>query len=57
MRLNLSQVRHGQYDEQRDLYRPLAKNDRDFGMPHDEAFLEVDAKQVLTDLGRRQAEA
>lgn len=50
-------VRHGQYEEQRELYRPLAKADRDFGMPMDEVFLDVDSKQVLTELGRRQAEA
>ena len=50
-------VRHGQYEEQRELYRPLAKADRDFGMPMDEKHWEVDAKQVLTPLGRQQAEA
>ena len=49
-------VRHGQYEEQRELYRPLAKADRDFGLPLDDQYKNVDEKQVLTDLGRRQAE-
>ena len=38
-------VRHGQYDEQRDLARPLEK-ERDFGMPLDEVWPSVDARQI-----------
>ena len=49
-------VRHGQYEEHRDFERPLAR-DRDYGMPHDLVYPTVDAKQVLTPLGRRQAVA
>lgn len=49
-------VRHGQYDEQRAFVRSVDRQ-RDYGMPLDETFPMVDARQVLTPLGRRQAEA
>ena len=51
-------VRHGQYEEQRELYRPLAKADRDFGMPMDEKHWEVDARAGADAIGSAlQAEA
>mmetsp|Transcript_80367 Transcript_80367/g.222301 ORF Transcript_80367/g.222301 Transcript_80367/m.222301 type:complete len:400 (+) Transcript_80367:95-1294(+) len=54
-------VRHGQYEEQRDLVRRqrsevgLQQFDLDDRLQRD-SYLEVDAKRVLTSLGRRQAQ-
>lgn len=39
------------------MYARAAKGNRDYGMLMDESFKAVDEKQVLTSLGRRQAEA
>jgi len=49
-------VRHGQYDEQKQLAgRLLSENPHNFGMPGDTKYPELDAAQVLTPLGRTQA--
>eukprot|EP00416_Gambierdiscus_australes_P017898 CAMPEP_0171066048 /NCGR_PEP_ID=MMETSP0766_2-20121228/7198_1 /TAXON_ID=439317 /ORGANISM="Gambierdiscus australes, Strain CAWD 149" /LENGTH=370 /DNA_ID=CAMNT_0011522199 /DNA_START=45 /DNA_END=1154 /DNA_ORIENTATION=+ len=49
-------VRHGQYEEHRELSQRLhSENPHMFGLPGDAKFAELDKERVLTALGREQA--